>query len=147
MKKLYPLLVVAVLTTSLTASTSLYGGITKAQEQMLSSGDLTVPEGDNPFGGDVVGTYSVGLDREGLRAQVNMDISPGSGMSYQAWLLDSATDADLALGQLEDNGLAATLQSNDTSSYNLIVVTEEPTDDPNPARNSSAVVAGAELEG
>lgn len=147
MKRLYPLLVVAVLATSLTASTSLYGGIAKAQEQMLGSGDLTVPEGDNPFGGDVVGSYSVGLDREGLRAQVNMDISPGSGMSYQAWLLDSATDTDLALGQLEDNGLAATLQPNDTSSYNLIVVTEEPIDDPNPARNSSAVVAGAELEG
>jgi len=146
MDRLYLLLVVAVLATSLTAGTSLHIGIAEAQEQMESSGDLTVPEGDNPFGGDKFGTYSIGNDREGIRAQVNVDISPTSGMSYQAWLVDSTTDTDLALGQLEDNGLATTLQSTDTP-YDLIIVTEEPIDDPNPARNSSAVVAGAQLAG
>ena len=147
MERRYLFLVVAVLATSLTVGTSLRMGTAEAQEQMESSGDLTVPEGDNPFGGDIFGTYSVGNDREGIRAQVNVNVSPPSGMSYQAWLVDSSTDTDLALGQLEDNGLATTLQPTDTTSYDLIIVTEEPIDDPNPARNSSAVIAGAQLAG
>ena len=147
MDRLYSLLIVAVLVTSLAVGTPLRVGTAEAQEQVESSGDLTVPEGDNPFGGDTFGTYSIGNDREGVRAQVNVDVSPTSGMSYQAWLVDSATDTDLALGQLEDNELATTLQPTDTSSYDLIIVTEEPIDDPNPARNSSTVVAGAQLSG
>lgn len=135
--------VMAALSTTITA---VHIGSAEAQVQTESSGDLTVPEGDNPFGGDNIGTYSIGLDREGLRVQVNMEITPTSGNAYQAWLVDNATDTDLALGQLTDNALADTLQSaNDTSQYNLIVVTEEPIDDPDPARDSASVVAGAEL--
>lgn len=137
------MIVMAALSTSITA---VHVGTAEAQLQTESSGDLTAPADDNPFGGDNVGTYTIGLDREGLRVQVNMDITPTSGNAYQAWLVDNATDTDLALGQLTDNALADTLQQvNDTSQYDLIVVTEEPIDDPEPARDSAAVVAGASL--
>ena len=74
-----------------------------------------------------------------------MDITPTSGNAYQAWLVDNATGNDLALGELVDNALATTLQPTDSSPYKLIVVTEEPLNDPDPARNSSAIVAGAAL--
>jgi hypothetical protein len=140
------LLMMVVMTALSTSITAVHIGAADAQVQTESSGDLTAPEGDSPFGGDNVGTYTIGLDREGLRVQVNMDLTPTSGNAYQAWLVDNATDTDLALGQLTDNALADTLQStNDTSQYNLIVVTEEPVDDQDPARDSAAVVAGAEL--
>jgi hypothetical protein len=118
-----------------------------AQEEVEKSGDLTVPEEDMPFGGDNVGTYSIGQDRYGLRVQVNMDISPTSDNVYEAWLVDNATGSDLSVGQLVDNELATTQEITNSSLYNLIEVTEERANDPNPARNSSAIVAGAELEG
>jgi hypothetical protein len=134
---------IALLTTT---TTTLHIGVAGAQEETISSGDLTVPEGDNPFGGDTIGTYNIGMDRDGLRVQVDMNISPTGDKAYQAWLVGNATENDLAVGQLVDNALGVTLPTNDTSPYGLIVVTEEPVNDPDPARNSSAVVAGAELE-
>ena len=130
----------------LITTTTLYVGVAEAQEETLSNGDLTVPEGENPFGGDTIGTYSIGTDREGLRVQVDMNISPTGDNAYQAWLVGNATENDLAVGQLVDNALGVTLPSTNTSQYGLIEVTEEPVNDPDPARNSSAVVAGAELE-
>jgi hypothetical protein len=140
------MLTLVVMIALLTTTTTFHFGVAEAQEETLSSGDLTVPEGDNPFGGDNIGTYSIGMDREGLRVQVDMNISPTGDKTYQAWLVGNATDNDLALGELVDNALGTTLASTDTSPYGLIVVTEEPINDPDPARNSSAVVAGAELE-
>lgn len=144
-KRINVILTLIVMTALLTTITTVHIGTAEAQVEVESSGDLSVPQGDNPFGGDNIGTYSIGMDREGLRVQVDMDISPRSGASYQAWLLDNATANDLTLGELVDNALATTLQPTDTSQYKLIVVTEEPLNDPDPARNSSAVVAGAVL--
>lgn len=139
------LMTVTLLTALLTTVATVHIGAAEAQEEVVGSGDLSVPEGDNPFGGDNIGTYNIGSDREGLRVQVNMDITPTSGNAYQAWLVDNATGNDLALGELVDNVLATTLQPTDSSPYRLIVVTEEPLNDPDPARNSYAIVAGAAL--
>jgi hypothetical protein len=133
------------LTVLLTMVATVHIGAAEAQEEVVASGDLSIPEGNNPFGGDNIGTYSIGRDREGVRVQVNMDITPTSGNAYQAWLVDNATGNDLALGDLVDNELATTLQPTDTSPCKLIVVTEEPDNDPDPARNSSAIAAGATL--
>ena len=121
---------------------------TSAQEEEEKSGDLTAPEGNVPFGGDNVGTYSIGPDRYGIRAQVDMDESPTSGTAYEAWLVNNSTGQDYSLGQLVDNELATTKQvqgNTNMSSFNLIEVTED--SDTNPTRNQSNIVAGAEIEG
>jgi hypothetical protein len=123
-------------------------GTAQAQEETEKSGDLTAPEGNVPFGGDTVGTYTIGQDRYGLKGQVDMDESPTNGTSYEAWLVNNATGQDFSLGQLVDNALATTKQvqgNTDLGSFNLIEVTEE--SDINPTRNQSAIVGGAELEG
>lgn len=120
---------------------------TLAQEETESSGDLTEPEDSMPFGGDNVGTYSIGPDRYGLRIQVDMDDSPINGTLYIAWLVDNSTGNDIGIGQLNDGELAATQQITNSSLYNLIEVTEESPDDVGTSRNQSAVVAGAEIEG
>lgn len=127
--------------------TSLLVTTTLAQEETESSGDLTEPEDNMPFGGDNVGTYSIGPDRYGLRIQVDMDDSPTNGTLYIAWLVDNSTGNDIGIGQLNDGELAATQQITNSSLYNLIEVTEESPDDVGTSRNQSAVVAGAEIEG
>jgi hypothetical protein len=146
-RRIHGMLTLAVMIALLTTTTTtLHIGVAEAQEETLSSGDLTVPEGNNLFGGDTIGTYSIGMDRDGLRVQVDMNISPTDDKAYQSWLVGNTTENDLAVGQLVDNALGVTLPSTNTSQYGLIVVTEEPVNDPDPARNSSAVIAGAELE-
>jgi hypothetical protein len=120
--------------------------ITIAQEETEKSGDLTEPEDGTPFGGEEVGTYSIGQDRYGLRIQVNMDESPNNGTLYIAWLVDNSTGDDLGIGQLVDDELAVTQQITNSSLYNFIEVTEESPYTVNTSRNQSAVVAGAQLE-
>src|SRR5512145_1502097 len=80
---------------------------TFAQEEEESSGDLTEPEENAPFGGDNAGTFSIGPDRYGLRVQVDMSDSPTNGTVYVAWLVDNSTGDDIAIGQLVDDELAA----------------------------------------
>ena len=120
---------------------------TFAQEEEEKSGDLTEAEDNVPFGGDNAGTFSIGPDRYGIRIQVDMSDTPTNGTVYVAWLVDNATDNDIAIGQLVDDELAATQQITNSSLYNLIEVTEESPDALGTSRNQSAVVAGAELEG
>jgi hypothetical protein len=120
---------------------------TIAQEEEESSGDLTEPEENAPFGGDNAGTFSIGPDRYGLRVQVDMSDSPTNGTVYVAWLVDNSTDDDIAIGQLVDDELAATQEITNSSLYNLIEVTEESPDAVGTSRNQSAIVAGAEIEG
>ena len=143
----FSIIAIIILTMTVTTTTpNLHIGSAQAQEEAEKSGDLTVPEDDKPFGGDNVGTYSIGQDRYGLRIQVDMDITPSNDTVYEAWLVDNATGNALSIGQLLDDELASTKEITNSTSYNLIEVTEEPVNDPNPARNSSATVAGAELE-
>jgi hypothetical protein len=119
---------------------------TSAQEEEESSGDLTEPEDNMPFGGENAGTYSLGPDRYGLRIQVDMSDSPTNGTVYVAWLVDNSTGDDMGVGQLVDNELAVTQQLTNSSLYNLIEVTEESPDALGTSRNQSAIVAGAEIE-
>lgn len=142
----FSIIAIILLTMTVTTTTpNLHIGSAQAQEEVEKSGDLTVPEDDRPFGGDNAGTYSIGQDRYGLRIQVDMDVQPTNGTVYEAWLVDNATGNDLSVGQLVDDELAVTQEITNSSSYNLIEVTEEPVNDSNPSRNQSAVVAGAEL--
>lgn len=119
--------------------------IAVAQEEIEKSGDLTEPEDSTPFGGEEVGTYSIGQDRYGLRIQVDMDDSPNNGTLYVAWLVDNSTGNDIGVGQLIDDELAVTQQITNSSLYNLIEVTEELSGAVDTSRNQSAVVAGAQL--
>ena len=142
---------ITIVAAALTVLTPIMNGTlltsTFAQEEEESSGDLTEPEDNVPFGGDNAGTFSIGPDRYGLRVQVDMSDSPTNGTVYVAWLVDNSTGDDIGIGQLVDDELAATQEITNSSSYNLIEVTEEAAEAVGTSRNQSAIVAGAELEG
>lgn len=139
-------------TLSLTSLTEAFEGASLqfpsalAQEEIEKSGDLSEPEGGLPFGGDTVGTYSIGQDRYGLRTQVDMDDAPANGTVYVAWLVDNSTNDDIGIGELVDDELAVTQQITNSSLYNLIEVTQEALGEVTTSRNQSAVVAGAQLD-
>lgn len=145
------LVAITIMAVALTVLTPIMNGTlltsTFAQEEEESSGDLTEPEDNAPFGGDNAGTFSIGPDRYGLRVQVDMSDSPTNGTVYVAWLVDNSTGDDIGIGQLVDDELAATQEITNSSSYNLIEVTEEAAEAVGTSRNQSAIVAGAELEG
>ena len=145
------LVAITIMAVALTVLTPIMNGTlltsTFAQEEEESSGDLTEPEDNVPFGGDNAGTFSIGPDRYGLRVQVDMSDSPTNGTVYVAWLVDNSTGDDIGIGQLVDDELAATQEITNSSSYNLIEVTEEAAEAVGTSRNQSAIVAGAELEG
>ncbi|HET6640182.1 MAG TPA: hypothetical protein VFG77_01090 [Nitrososphaeraceae archaeon] len=145
------LVAITIMAVALTVLTPIMNGTlvtsTLAQEEEESSGDLTEPEDNAPFGGDNAGTFSIGPDRYGLRVQVDMSDSPTNGTVYVAWLVDNSTGDDIGIGQLVDDELAATQEITNSSSYNLIEVTEEAAEAVGTSRNQSAIVAGAELEG
>src|SRR5919198_374555 len=92
--------------TPVSAGTLFLVGAAQAQEETEMSGDLTAPEGNAPFGGDRVGTYTVGQERYGIRALVDMDEPPTNGTIYEAWLYNNNTGLDFSLGQLVDDQLA-----------------------------------------
>lgn len=145
------LVAITIMAVALTVLTPIMNGTlltsTLAQEEEESSGDLTEPGDNAPFGGDNAGTFSIGPDRYGLRVQVDMSDSPTNGTVYVAWLVDNSTGDDIGIGQLVDDELAATQEITNSSSYNLIEVTEEAAEAVGTSRNQSAIVAGAELEG
>ena len=131
----------------LTLGSSLLVPSTVAQEEEEKSGDITAAEDNAPFGGDNIGTFSLGPDRYGLRAQVDMSDEPTNGTVYVAWLVDNSTDKDVSIGQLVDDELATTSPITNSSLYNLIEVTEESPNAVGTDRNQSAIVGGAEIEG
>jgi hypothetical protein len=75
-----------------------------------------------------------------------MNDPPSSDKVYVVWLVKNSTGDDLSVGQLADDAMAITQPITNQSLYNLIDVTEESAGNVGVSRNTSAVVAGANLE-
>ena len=108
------------------------------------SGDITAPAGENPFGGEKMGTIIV--DSTGRRTNVSADINaaPKEGNVLEGWLVDEVSGYKLSLGQFRNGTLDFSQYMVDPYTYNNFEVTEEPAEDPDP--NAANSIAGFELK-
>ena len=108
------------------------------------SGDITAPAGENPFGGEKMGTIIV--DSTGRRTNVSADINaaPKEGNVLEGWLVDEGSGYKLSLGQFRNGTLDFSQYMVDPYTYNNFEVTEEPAEDPDP--NAANSIAGFELK-
>lgn len=115
--------------------------IADAQEM---SGDITAPAGENPFGGEKMGTIIV--DSSGRRTNVSADINaaPKEGNVLEGWLVDEGSTYKLSLGQFRNGTLDFSQYMVNPYTYNNFEVTEEPAEDPDP--NAADSIAGFELK-
>ena len=70
------------------------------------SGDITGPAGENPFGGEKMGTVTV--DSTGRRTNVSADLnaSPDEGNVFEGWLVDAGGSGyKLSLRQFRNGSL------------------------------------------
>lgn len=114
------------------------------KEYVSMRGDLTVPEGDKPFGGDAVGTYLVKTKGQTVRIIAKLDRSMSDDKVLEGWLVDVQSGYKLSTGQLgARNTLVFTQTLVNPSIYDLIVITEELIGDADPSPDKP--VAGAQL--
>ncbi len=108
-------------------------------------GDLTAPSGDAPFGGNTVGTFSISVDHSDHISITTHIKSTSSGMVQEGWLVDIDSGYKLSLGKSYDNGkLSFSQQMVNPWIYDVLVITEEPIGDSDPAPN--VPVGGVLLE-
>ena len=110
------------------------------------SGDITASSGENPFGGENLGTVSVNSDGNMTFVTADLNSSLGEGNVFEGWLVDAGGSGyKLSLGQFSDDGkLNFTQNMVNPYTYKNFEVTEEPAEDPDP--NAAASIAGFELQ-
>ena len=106
-------------------------------------GDLTAPSGGAPFGGAVVGTYRIHVDREETSIGARVGVTPMAGYTLEGWLVDTQTGYKLSLGELERGSLEFEQHMVNPWTYGVLVITAEPIGDLDP--NPNTPVAGAAL--
>ena len=120
---------------------------------VLLQGELTAPSDDKPFGGDDVGSYIVGVYDAGKRGgqttiSIEFDSKATPGSVYEGWLVDVDSGEKTSFGifhentQRQEQFYSVTISS--TFNNDLVVITEEPIVDTDPAPNRP--VGGAVLD-
>ena len=119
---------------------------------VVLQGELTAPSDDKPFGGDDVGSYTIGVYDAGRRGGqttifVEFDTRATPGTVYEGWLVDKDSGEKTSFGIFQENKQRQTqfYTVSVTSMFNndLIVITEEPIVDTDPAPHTP--VGGAVL--
>jgi|GEM_PF-847143 len=115
------------------------------KEHVFLKGDLTAPQGDNPFGGNHIGTYMLGAkDGNSVRIIARVQVSPSDGNVLEGWLVDMQSGYKLSTGQLSaGNNLIFMQRIVNPWIYDLIVITEEPVNDTDPSPHMP--IGGAQL--
>ena len=134
---------VSITTTSILAMSIVFQTNQLADAQQMS-GDITARAGENPFGGEKMGTIIV--DSSGRRTNVSADINaaPNEGNVLEGWLVDEVSGYELSLGQFRNGTLDFSQYIVNPYTYNNFEVTEEPAEDPDP--NAADSIAGFELK-
>lgn len=118
---------------------------TQIAEAQQMSGDITAPSGENPFGGENMGTVSVDSDGNMTNITADFNGSPAEGNIFEGWLVDAdGSGYKLSLGQFSNSTLNFTQNMVNPYTYKNFEVTEEPSGDPDP--NAAASIAGFELD-
>jgi len=119
---------------------------------VVLQGELTAPSDDKPFGGDDVGSYTIGVYDAGRRdgqttIYVEFDTRATPGTVYEGWLVDADSGEKTSFGRFQENTQRQTqfytVSVPSTLSNDLIVITEEPFVDTDPAPHTP--VGGAVL--
>ena len=106
---------------------------------------LTSPSDDKPFGGDVVGSYYTHQLGDRTTIVVEFDSRASEGTVYEGWLVDADSGEKTSFGTFGDNRQKQLFSTSVESNFNndLIVITEEPRNDTDPAPHTP--VGGAVL--
>jgi len=106
--------------------------------------DLTAPKGDKPFGGVNSGNFYVHVKDDVTTIYAELDQRPSTGTVYEGWLVDADSGEKTSFGKFQEYRQVHLLATIDTQFNNdLIVITEEPLADSDPAPHTP--VAGAVL--
>ncbi len=118
-------------------------GVAQAQQINI---DVTKPAGNNPYGGEKVGTISITPEGHIVHAVANMTAPPSTGKVYEGWFVDAGGSGyKLSLGEFGKNGtLQFDQQMVNPYTYTQFIVTEEPFEDADP--NAAGVIGGAQLQ-
>ncbi len=116
-----------------------------AQAQPINI-DVTKPAGNNPYGGEKVGTISISPEGHIVHAVANMTAPPSTGKVYEGWFVDAGGSGyKLSLGEFGKNGtLQFDQQMVNPYTYTQFIVTEEPFEDADP--NAAGAIGGAQLQ-
>jgi hypothetical protein len=131
-----------VLITSAATSSFLLMQIAEAQE---ITGDITASSAGQPFGGQKMGTITIGSDGHRTNVTADLTASPNEGNVFEGWLVDAGGSGyKLSLGQFRNGTLNFSEYMVNPYTYKNFELTEEPSEDPDP--NAAESIAGYELQ-
>ena len=97
-------------------------------------GDLTAPNGDKPFGGQIVGAYNIHVKDELTSIYAGVEKRASNGMIFEGWLVDVETGEKLSTGTFKEGVKRGFFFLNEPEfHYDVFVITEEPIIDSDPA--------------
>ena len=116
--------------------------------KVIVQGDLTAPMDDKPFGGDVVGNYYIQVRDDRATISVRIDAKASQGTVYEGWLVDADSGVKTSFGIIQNSehrqmGVQLTTSVENNFNNDLVVITEEPVVDTDPAPHTP--VGGAVL--
>jgi len=116
--------------------------------KVIVQGDLTAPMDDKPFGGDVVGDYYIQVRDDQATISVRFDAKASPGTVYEGWLVDADSGVKTSFGIIQGSeyrqmGVQLTTSVESNFNNDLVVITEEPIVDTDPAPHTP--VGGAVL--
>ena len=113
------------------------------------SGELTSPDDGTPFGGDlVIGKYNIAVRDDITSITTSVYLRSSADTVFEGWLVDKDSGEKISIGILKESGQGRLaydhilIQNN--FEYDLIVITEEPAHDTDPAPHTP--IGGAVLE-
>ena len=116
--------------------------------KVIVQGDLTSPMDDKPFGGEVVGNYYIQVRDDRATISVRVDAKASQGTVYEGWLVDADSGVKTSFGIIQNSeyrqiGVQLTTSVENNFNNDLVVITEEPVVDTDPAPHTP--VGGAVL--
>ena len=110
-------------------------------------GELTSPIGEAPFGGETVGKYNIAVRGDITSISTSLYLRSSADMVFEGWLVNKDSGEKTSIGILKETGQGLLayghINVQNDFSNDLIVITEEPVHDTDPAPNKP--VAGAIL--
>jgi hypothetical protein len=118
---------------------------TQTVEAQSVTGDITRSSGEQPFGGEKIGTVTISSDGNTTNVDADLNASPKEGNIFEGWLVDAGGSGyKLSLGQFREGTLDFSQFMVNLYTYQNFEVTEEPAEDPDPSAAGS--IAGFELQ-
>ncbi len=99
------------------------GVLEETKDVFYFRGDITSPQDQKPYGGDVIGKYFVMVNVDFVKIIAEFENPSLEGQVLEAWLVDFGGESKVTIGVFENNELA-TSASIDEWKYEAIVISE-----------------------